>query len=70
VSSRRGEYENKNEKATLVRDGKQTQSAVNIRRPFLTNRPLYRIIIIFYYAAFNAPCVGHKDDESHPFEVI
>jgi len=20
----------------------------------------------YYYAAFNAPCVGHKDDESQP----
>ena len=22
------------------------------------------IVIINYYAAFNAPCVGHKDDKS------
>jgi len=28
-------------------------------RPYLSDTFLF-----FYYAAFNAPCVGHKDDES------
>jgi len=24
------------------------------------------IVTDYYYTAFNAPCVGHKDDESQP----
>ena len=29
-----------------------------------TGLPVEESVIFFYYAAFNAPCVGHKDDES------
>ena len=27
-------------------------------------------LYIYYYAAFNAPCVGHKDDESQTGQLI
>jgi len=31
---------------------------------YLTVERFMIYLYIYYYAAFNAPCVGHKDDES------
>jgi len=28
------------------------------------------IVMFYYYAAFNAPCVGHKDDKSQALSLI
>jgi len=31
---------------------------------FIINKDYYYYYYYYHYAAFNAPCVGHKDDES------